>query len=86
MTDDFPTTKSKWRQAAKGNGIGFTKPLADGIAFVSGSKFQNEHFLRLRVLYLMGKPLEQSINIRVSTVHISKKCKEFSKMMPLPSS
>ena len=59
MTDDFPTTKSKWRQAAKGNGIGFTKPLADGIAFVSGSKFQNEHFLRLRVLYLMGKPLEQ---------------------------
>lgn len=56
MTSDFPETKSEWRQAAKGNGIGFTKPLADGIAFVSGSKFQNEHFLRLRVLYLMRKP------------------------------
>ena len=51
MSDRLPTTKPEWKKAAKGNGVGDTQQLAIGAAFVSGSKFQFEHFLRLRVLY-----------------------------------
>lgn len=51
MSDDLPETTSEWKRAAAAKQIGHTQRLADGIAFVSGSKFQFEHFLRLRVLY-----------------------------------
>lgn len=51
MSDRLPRTKSEWRKAAKGKSIRDTQSLAVGSAFVSGSKFQFEHFLRLRVLY-----------------------------------
>lgn len=51
MSDRLPTTRLDWKKAAKGKYIGDTQQLAVGAAFVSGSKFQFEHFLRLRVLY-----------------------------------
>ena len=51
MSDQLPGTISEWKKAAKGKRIGVTQQLAAGAAFVSGSKFQFEHLLRLRVLY-----------------------------------
>ena len=51
MSDDLPSKKRDWRRAATQCDIGPTQSLATGIAFVSGSKFKLEHFLRLRVLY-----------------------------------
>lgn len=52
MPDRLPPTKSEWKQAAKRTAIDHTQSLASGNAFVSGSKFEFEHFLRLRVLYI----------------------------------
>ena len=51
MPDSLPKSKSEWKRAATSENIGHAQRLADGTAFVSGSKFQFEHFLRLRVLY-----------------------------------
>ena len=55
MSEPLPRTKSEWRKAAKSNRIDGTLPLAGGGAFVSGSKFQIHHFLRLRVLYKQSR-------------------------------
>ncbi|KAL9127655.1 MAG: hypothetical protein Q9175_007689 [Cornicularia normoerica] len=51
MSDGLPTTKAAWQRSARRNGIGHTLALTAGTNWVSGSKFQFEHFLRLRVLY-----------------------------------
>ena len=51
MSDLLPKTKPEWRRAVKSKSIDATLSLAVGGAFVSGSKFQIHHFLRLRVLY-----------------------------------
>ena len=51
MSDLLPRTKTEWTRAVKSKNIDGTLPLAVGGAFVSGSKFQIHHFLRLRVLY-----------------------------------
>lgn len=51
MSDRLPETVSQWKRAATTKQIGHTQRLTDGTAFVSGSKFQSEHFLRLRILY-----------------------------------
>ena len=51
MSDQLPRTISQWEQAAKRKSIDVAQSLTAGEVFVSGSKFQFEHFLRLRVLY-----------------------------------
>ena len=51
MSDRLPKTRTEWTRAVKSKNIDNTLPLAVGGAFVSGSKFQIHHFLRLRVLY-----------------------------------
>ena len=51
MSDDLPKITSEWKRAAAAKQTSHTQRLADGTAFVSGSKFQFEHFLHLRVLY-----------------------------------
>ena len=51
MSDLLPKNKPEWRRAVKSKSIDATLSLAVGGAFVSGSKFQIHHFLRLRVLY-----------------------------------
>ncbi len=51
MSDNLPTKKSDWRNAAKAKNVGHTQALVAGEAFVSASKFELEHFLRLRILY-----------------------------------
>ena len=52
MSGRLPTRPGDWRQAAKRNNIGDTQSLSAGTEFVSGSKFEFKHFLRLRVLYI----------------------------------
>ena len=56
MSDGLPTKKSDWKNAANVKKIGHTQALATGEAFVSASKFEFEHFLRLRVLYTERNP------------------------------
>ena len=60
MSDLLPKIKPEWRRAVKSKSIDATLPLAVGGAFVSGSKFQIHHFLRLRVLY---KPTRNPNNL-----------------------
>lgn len=52
MSGRLPTRPGDWRQAAKRNNIDHTQSLSAGTDFVSGSKFEVKHFLRLRVLYI----------------------------------
>lgn len=52
MSHRLPRDPSDWRQAARSNNIGHTQSLRAGTEFVSGSKFEIKHFLRLRVLYI----------------------------------
>lgn len=51
MSDELPTTRAAWKQSARRKGIGHTQALTAATDWPSGSKFQFEHFLRLRVLY-----------------------------------
>ena len=52
MPDQLPRKFADWKQAAKCNNIDHTQSLSAGTTFPSGSKFNFEHFLRLRVLYI----------------------------------
>ena len=52
MSDKLPRKPRDWRQAAKSNNIEHNQSLSAGTEFVSGSKFEVKHFLRLRVLYI----------------------------------
>ena len=61
MSDSLPTTKSDWKNAAIAKNIGHTQALAAGEAFISASKFELEHFLRLRVLYTAGRRPEDLV-------------------------
>ncbi len=54
----LPGRKDLWKKEALRNNISHTQSLTAGPTLVSGSKFEFEHFLRLRVLYKQERTLK----------------------------